>query len=73
MIKMQVLRKGTGTLCEQLLMVQAFKSNVVCPNKHTTEQEVFYRVRGCMSMHGSSTVEQENRQGSDAHAIVSCP
>jgi len=28
-----VLRKGSGTLCEALLMVQAFKAGVVCPNK----------------------------------------
>ena len=40
----QVLRKGSGTLCEQLLMVEAFKSNVVCPNKHASEPEVFYKV-----------------------------
>jgi hypothetical protein len=29
----QVLRKGSGTLCESLLMVEAFHANVVCPNK----------------------------------------
>jgi len=40
----QVLRKGSGTLCEQLLIVQAFNSKIVCPNKHTSEQEVFYKV-----------------------------
>ncbi|OQV25773.1 DNA polymerase epsilon catalytic subunit A [Hypsibius exemplaris] len=28
-----VLRKGSGTLCEALLMVQAFKANVIFPNK----------------------------------------
>ena len=28
-----VLRKGSGTLCEALLMVEAFKASVVCPNK----------------------------------------
>ena len=28
-----VLRKGSGTLCEQLLMVEAFRGNIVCPNK----------------------------------------
>ena len=28
-----VLRKGSGTLCEQLLMVEAFKHGIVCPNK----------------------------------------
>ena len=29
----EVLRKGTGTLCEALLMVQAFHGNIVFPNK----------------------------------------
>ena len=28
-----VLRKGSGTLCEMLLMVQAFHANVIYPNK----------------------------------------
>ncbi len=29
----KVLRKGSGTLCEALLMVQAFYANVIFPNK----------------------------------------
>ena len=29
----QVLRKGSGTLCEALLMVQAYHANIVFPNK----------------------------------------
>ncbi|CAN0415603.1 unnamed protein product, partial [Ectocarpus sp. 8 AP-2014] len=29
-----VLRKGSGTLCEALLMVEAYRGNIVCPNKH---------------------------------------
>uniref|UniRef100_A0A3B3CYW5 DNA polymerase epsilon catalytic subunit n=1 Tax=Oryzias melastigma TaxID=30732 RepID=A0A3B3CYW5_ORYME len=29
----EVLRKGSGTLCEALLMVQAFHANIVFPNK----------------------------------------
>ena len=32
----QVLRKGSGTLCESLLCVEAFKANIVFPNKHET-------------------------------------
>ena len=28
-----VLRKGSGTLCEALLMVEAYRASVVCPNK----------------------------------------
>lgn len=31
-----VLRKGSGTLCEALLMVEAYKANVIFPNKHET-------------------------------------
>ena len=32
----QVLRKGSGTLCEALLMVQAYHANIVYPNKQET-------------------------------------
>ncbi|KAK6247338.1 hypothetical protein QUC31_018903 [Theobroma cacao] len=39
----EVLRKGSGTLCEMLLMVQAYKANVICPNKHQTDPEKFYK------------------------------
>jgi len=28
-----VLNKGSGTLCESLLMIEAFKKNIICPNK----------------------------------------
>ncbi|XP_020527261.1 DNA polymerase epsilon catalytic subunit A [Amborella trichopoda] len=41
----EVLRKGSGTLCEMLLMVQAYKANVICPNKHQEEPEKFYNSR----------------------------
>jgi len=34
----EVLRKGSGTLCETLLMVQAYSANVIYPNKHEDEQ-----------------------------------
>ncbi|KAG8905443.1 DNA polymerase epsilon catalytic subunit [Tulasnella sp. 403] len=30
----EVLRKGSGTLCETLLMVEAYRSNVIYPHKH---------------------------------------
>lgn len=33
----EVLRKGSGTLCETLLMVQAFHVNIVFPNKQQSE------------------------------------
>ncbi|TYH16062.1 hypothetical protein ES288_A05G088900v1 [Gossypium darwinii] len=39
----EVLRKGSGTLCEMLLMVQAYKANVICPNKHQSDAEKFYK------------------------------
>nr|XP_043613660.1 DNA polymerase epsilon catalytic subunit A-like [Erigeron canadensis] len=38
----EVLRKGSGTLCEMLLMVQAYIANVICPNKHQAEPEKFH-------------------------------
>ncbi|KAK5774182.1 hypothetical protein RI543_004469 [Arxiozyma heterogenica] len=38
----EVLRKGTGTLCEMLLMVQAYQNNILLPNKHTDPIERFY-------------------------------
>ena len=38
----EVLRKGTGTLCEMLLMVQAYVNNILLPNKHTDPPERFY-------------------------------
>ncbi|KAI0371958.1 hypothetical protein BV20DRAFT_964623 [Pilatotrama ljubarskyi] len=30
----EVLRKGTGTLCETLLMVEAFRGEIIFPNRH---------------------------------------
>lgn len=30
----EVLRKGSGTLCETLLMVQAYKGHILMPNRH---------------------------------------
>lgn len=38
----EVLRKGTGTLCELLLMVEAFRVNVIMPNKHVDEVNMFH-------------------------------
>ncbi|GES67478.1 hypothetical protein SCEPF1_0005004900 [Saccharomyces cerevisiae] len=38
----ETLRKGTGTLCEMLLMVQAYQHNILLPNKHTDPIERFY-------------------------------
>ncbi|OAF72015.1 DNA polymerase epsilon catalytic subunit A [Intoshia linei] len=36
-----VLRKGSGTLCESLLMIEAYKANVLCPNKSRISQRMF--------------------------------
>ncbi|KAJ7642294.1 hypothetical protein B0H17DRAFT_960164 [Mycena rosella] len=30
----EVLRKGSGTLCETLLMVEAFRGHIIMPNRH---------------------------------------
>ncbi|KAK1938956.1 DNA polymerase epsilon catalytic subunit A [Phytophthora citrophthora] len=39
-----VLRKGSGTLCEALLMVEAFSGNIICPNKQSSARdEKFYK------------------------------
>lgn len=38
-----VLRKGSGTLCEALLMVEAYLASVLCPNKHVARQEKAFR------------------------------
>lgn len=38
-----VLRKGSGTLCEALLMTQAFKGNIIMPNKYTQKKNNFYK------------------------------
>ena len=35
----EVLRKGSGTLCEALLMVQAAEAGILCPNKHNEPSE----------------------------------
>ena len=37
-----VLRKGTGTLCEMLLMVQAYQKKIILPNKHKEPKETFW-------------------------------
>eukprot|EP00667_Euglena_gracilis_P000101 EG_transcript_101 len=38
----EVLRKGSGTCCETLLMVQAYQKNIVFPNKQVEQREKFY-------------------------------
>lgn len=38
-----VLRKGSGTLCEALLMVEAYLAGVLAPNKHVARAEKTFR------------------------------
>lgn len=38
----EVLRKGTGTLCEMLLMVQAYEKSILLPNKYSDPIERFF-------------------------------
>ena len=40
-----VLRKGSGTLCESLLMVEAYRGEIICPNKQVDSLESFYNGR----------------------------
>ena len=38
-----VLRKGSGTLCEALLMVQACTKDIICPNKQKEPLAKFHQ------------------------------
>ncbi|PLW15756.1 hypothetical protein PCANC_13456 [Puccinia coronata f. sp. avenae] len=38
----EVLRKGSGTLCETLLMVEAFNGDIIMPNRHTDPHGTMY-------------------------------
>ncbi|TFK50458.1 DUF1744-domain-containing protein [Heliocybe sulcata] len=38
----EVLRKGSGTLCETLLMVEAFRGHIIMPNRHEEAQGNMY-------------------------------
>ncbi|KAJ1982312.1 DNA polymerase epsilon catalytic subunit [Dimargaris xerosporica] len=38
----EVLRKGSGTLCELLLMVQAYEGQIIFPNKHIDPYNKMY-------------------------------
>ncbi|GJP47493.1 hypothetical protein CLOM_g6680 [Closterium sp. NIES-68] len=58
----EVLRKGSGTLCETLLMVEAYRSNIVCPNKHVDPAERF---------HGNRLLESETYIGGHVECLES--
>lgn len=38
----EVLRKGSGTLCETLLMVEAYRGKIIMPNRHEDEYGNMY-------------------------------
>ncbi|KAI0746782.1 hypothetical protein C8Q80DRAFT_1105835 [Daedaleopsis nitida] len=38
----EVLRKGSGTLCETLLMVEAFRGEIIMPNRHEESHGTMY-------------------------------
>ncbi|KAK8845494.1 DNA polymerase epsilon catalytic subunit A [Kwoniella newhampshirensis] len=38
----EVLRKGSGTLCETLLMVEAYSAHIIMPNRHEEPHGVTY-------------------------------
>ena len=54
----EVLRKGSGTLCETLLMVQAFHGNIIYPNK----QEAVSGRRGLEEREGQKRGERERER-----------
>ena len=37
-----VLRRGSGTLCEHLLMAQAYQNNIVFPNRNKKMDDKYY-------------------------------
>ena len=39
----EVLRKGSGSLCEALLMVEAYRANIIYPNKQKQDPEGVYQ------------------------------
>ncbi|KAK2190703.1 hypothetical protein NP493_73g03008 [Ridgeia piscesae] len=59
----EVLRKGSGTLCEALLMVQAFHANIVFPNK---QEAVFNKLT-----HDGHVLDSETYVGGHVEAIES--
>lgn len=57
-----VLRKGSGTLCESLLMFNAFHANIIMPNKQQAEYEKF---------HDGHLLESETYIGGHVEALES--
>ncbi|XP_071842245.1 DNA polymerase epsilon catalytic subunit A-like isoform X3 [Apostichopus japonicus] len=59
----EVLRKGSGTLCEALLMVQAFHANIIFPNK---QEQVFNKLTD-----DGHVLDQETYVGGHVEALES--
>ncbi|KAJ8035463.1 DNA polymerase epsilon catalytic subunit A [Holothuria leucospilota] len=59
----EVLRKGSGTLCEALLMVQAFHANIIFPNK---QEQVFNKMTD-----DGHILDQETYVGGHVEALES--
>ncbi|KAJ8965898.1 hypothetical protein NQ314_003839 [Rhamnusium bicolor] len=59
----EVLRKGSGTLCEALLMVEAFHGNIIFPNK---EETVLNKLT-----HDGHVLQQETYVGGHVEALES--
>ena len=56
----EVLRKGSGTLCESLLMVEAYAANVICPNKQQDDSR---------AMHDGRLLESETYVGGHVECL----
>ena len=56
----EVLRKGSGTLCESLLMVEAYRANVICPNK---------QIDDLSASHEGSLLESETYVGGHVECL----
>ncbi|OQR73201.1 DNA polymerase epsilon catalytic subunit A-like [Tropilaelaps mercedesae] len=59
----EVLRKGSGTLCESLLMVKAFEANIIYPNK---QESVFNKLS-----EDGHVLDQETYVGGHVEALES--
>lgn len=57
-----VLRKGSGTLCESLLMAEAFQANIIFPNKH---------VQDALKMFQGHLLESETYVGGHVESLES--
>ncbi|KAK2941103.1 putative DNA polymerase epsilon catalytic subunit A [Blattamonas nauphoetae] len=54
--------KGTGTLCESLLMTRAFEASIICPNKSD---------KGLIRYHNKMVLESETYDGAKVEALQS--